>query len=350
VSGSVADNNDEESRPSVAKRLRTFVDKNFFLAGMFVAVGFARLFPALGRNGGVLRPELFTGKYGVTLIFLLSGLSLELSQLTKALANWKLNGLIQLMSFAAWPFLLGVPVRTVLTRTGWLPTPLLDGLLILSCLPTTVNMCVILTSASSGNVAVALCNAVISNLAGIFVTPALMFRFFGSQIQLPFLDMLMKLSNKVLLPVVVGQVLRQTSVKEFYDAHKKQFKRLQEVILLSILWNAFCTAWTQNSGLSLQDAVALLTILPVMHVASLAVIFGLFSRLRFGRGDVVAALFCASQKTLAFGLPLIQTVFEGSSYVASYSAPIMLCHPLQLMIGSLLVPSLEKYTAAEEGT
>ena len=66
---------------------------------MFVAVGFARAFPSLGRNGGVLRPELFIGKYGVTLIFLLSGLSLELAQLREAVADWKLNSLIQSMTF-----------------------------------------------------------------------------------------------------------------------------------------------------------------------------------------------------------------------------------------------------------
>lgn len=75
------------------EKCRTFASKNFFLLGMFVAVGLARAFPALGKNGGVLRPELFIGKFGVTLIFLLSGLSLELSELKKAASNVKLNSL-----------------------------------------------------------------------------------------------------------------------------------------------------------------------------------------------------------------------------------------------------------------
>jgi solute carrier family 10 (sodium/bile acid cotransporter), member 7 len=123
--------------------------------------------------------------------------------MTKAVANYKLNASIQLATFGAWPFLVGLPLKWILINIfpNLLPVPLVDGLLILSCLPTTVNMCIMLTSAGGGNVATAICNAVISNLVGIFLTPALLFRFFGAQITLPFLDMVMKLCNKVLLPV-----------------------------------------------------------------------------------------------------------------------------------------------------
>lgn len=60
----------------------------------------------------------------------------------------------------------------------------------------------------------------------------------------------------------------------------------------------------------------------------------------------MAGMFCASQKTLAFGLPLINTIFEGSPNLAAYCAPIMFIHPLQLILGSLLIPRLETYTAA----
>ena len=64
-----------------------------------------------------------------------------------------------------------------------------------------INMCILLTSASGGNVATALCNTVISNMAGIALTPALLLRFFGRAIELPFLELVSKLCNKVLLPV-----------------------------------------------------------------------------------------------------------------------------------------------------
>jgi len=61
-------------------------------------------------------------------------------------------------------------------------------------------------------------------------------------------------------------------------------------------------------------------------------------------GEAVAAAFCSSHKTLAFGLPLIQTIFEGNPNLAAYCAPLMLIHPLQLVLGSLLVPYFKTYT------
>lgn len=149
------------------------------------------------------RPELFLGNYGVALIFLLSGLSLPTSRLTRALSNIKLNALIQICIFVLWPLLIGLPLKTLFSKlpsTIMLPA-LVDGIFILTCLPTTVNMCIMLTSAGGGNVAASICNAVLSNLAGIFITPAWLFQFFGTQIRLPFFLMVTKLCQKVLLPV-----------------------------------------------------------------------------------------------------------------------------------------------------
>ena len=331
----------------IAKGVNKWAQKNFFLAGLFVVLGLAKTFPSMGVNGSFLRPELTVGKYGVGLIFLLSGLSLQGSELTKAVANMKLNGLIQIAIFAAWPFLVGSPLKQVLNAFSVLPPGLVDGLLILTCLPTTVNMCIMLTSACNGNVAASICNAVISNMAGIFITPALLLHFFGTSIQLPFLQMVKKLCQKVLLPVAIGQALRVTKAKELYENNSKAFKRLQEIILLGIVWNAFCTAFTSGLGLQFHHTLILLTLLPVLHLGSMGILFKFFSipALKFPREDVVAAIFCASQKTLAFGLPLINTIFEGNANLASYVAPLMFIHPLQMMLGSILVPRISKYTS-----
>ncbi len=164
-----------------------------------------------------MRPELFIGKFGVTCIFLLSGLSLELSELKSAIANMKLNVLVQAGSFLAWPFLVGVPLTKIIKKLlpNFLPPALLEGILILTCLPTTVNMCVLLTGAANGNVAASLANAVMGNMMGIFTTPALLMYFFGASIELPFLNMVLKLCNKVLLPV--GKLSKQVLWNPHYE-------------------------------------------------------------------------------------------------------------------------------------
>lgn len=138
-------------RPTSLEKIGKFADKNFFLVGLFFAVTIAKVFPSIGVDGGLLRPELFVGKYGVGLIFLLSGLSLQTSELAKAVSNMKLNGLIQLCIFAAWPILVGLPLKAFLTTVtpNLIPAALVDGLLIMTCLPTTVNMCIMLTGSVS---------------------------------------------------------------------------------------------------------------------------------------------------------------------------------------------------------
>jgi hypothetical protein len=155
----VASNEYRSNLPSISSifssitKVRSFISKNFFLVGMIVAVSFAKLFPELGQNGSILRPELFIGKYGVTTIFLLSGLSIKLKELANAAVNMKLNSLIQTITFGAWPFLVGLPMTKGIDFLfpGFLPAPLLDGLLILTCLPTTLNMCILLTSKAEGS-------------------------------------------------------------------------------------------------------------------------------------------------------------------------------------------------------
>ena len=64
--------------------------------------------------------------------------------------------------------------------------------------------------------------------------------------------------------------------------------------------------------------------------------------LNFSRENAIAATFCTSHKTLAFGLPLLNTIFEGNPNLAAYCAPIMFIHPLQLLLGSVFASKLKE--------
>jgi len=351
--GSNSDANDAPTKggnkgSQLAAQILRYADKNYFLMGMLIAVTMAKAFPALGMNGGILRPEVFIGNYGVSIIFLLSGFSLQTSDLAKAISNVKLNGLVNLILFGVWPYCIGLPLRYVFTTVlpNLIPSGLADGLLVMTTLPTTVNMCIMLTSASGGNAASAICNAVISNLAGILLTPLLLLKFFGASIQLPFGKMVLKLCQKVLLPVTIGQLLRTSGrARSFYKNHSKTFKRLQETVLLGIVWNAFCNAFSDGLGIQMKHTLVLLALLPTLHFFALAASFKFFSLKWFGftKGETIAAMFCSSQKTLAFGLPLINTIFQGNPNLALYCAPLMFIHPLQMAIGSFLLPTVQKY-------
>ena len=62
--------------------------------------------------------------------------------------------------------------------------------------------------------------------------------------------------------------------------------------------------------------------------------------LRFTLYDRIAILFCACQKTAAFGIPIVSSLFESSEYLGVYLVPLLIYHPLQLIIDSFLVQPL----------
>ena len=64
--------------------------------------------------------------------------------------------------------------------------------------------------------------------------------------------------------------------------------------------------------------------------------------------DRIAFIMCSTHKTLALGLPLFKVIFAGRSDLAVLCTPLLLQHPLQLIIGSILAPRLKKIAEAEE--
>ena len=200
------------------------------------AVGLAALIPGFGSAGGPLRPGLTVGWGATCGIFLLAGLGLPTSELAAAAVRVKEHTLIQGFSLGLIPlFTLGfVRVLAPLNAAvgSVLPGGVLDGLLALAALPTTVNMCVALTRSAGGSEALAIFNAVIGNLLGVFVTPALLLYLLGRESTIAFVAVFSKLCLKVLLPLCVGQLLRPVIGKATLAANKKKLGRSSEGLLL----------------------------------------------------------------------------------------------------------------------
>ena len=84
------------------------------------------------------------------------------------------------------------------------------------------------------------------------------------------------------------------------------------------------------------------------HAAFLAAAWSLGGALRLGRSERVTFLLCSTQKTLALGLPLLRVVFAGRPDLGVLCTPLLLQHPLQLFIGSLLSARMKAFAEAEE--
>ena len=54
-------------------------------------------------------------------------------------------------------------------------------------------------------------------------------------------------------------------------------------------------------------------------------------------------LFCATHKTVAAGGPLLNTIFEGHPDLGMFLLPLLIWHPLQLLVGNLLLDRLSAW-------
>ena len=303
---------------------------DWFLAGMALAVALAWLVPGPGAQGGALHPELLT-KAGVALIFFLHGLALSFAALKAGTLKWRLHLVVQCCTFLFFP-LLGLLLISGFGR--FLSPDLRLGFFYLCVLPSTVSSSVALTAAAGGNVAAAVFNATLSSVLGIFLTPL----WIGWMLQsagnpLPLGPVILDLVIWLLLPLVVGQLARPWLGK-WAGTHKKLINRVDRGTILLLVYTSFCDSvakgvWSGQgiSTLLLTVAGSLLIFYIVLTTAGFVC-----DMLKFTWPDRIAAVFCGSKKTLASGVPMAQLIFGAHPGMGFILLPIMIYHPLQLII------------------
>lgn len=324
-----------------------WVDRRFFMIFMIVAILVAFAYPDAGAKGGDLESKITASWIAVIIIFTLSGWSLKTKELVKAVLYCKLNSVVQVFNLGIIPLIFyGVTSALKLTSMNAL---LVEGMLIFSCLPTTVSMCVVLTSSANGNNAAAVFNAAFGNCLGIFATPALVLLYVGNKSTVPFEQVLLKLVLKVFVPLCVGQVIQYMGFRDFYVRNKKNFKRVQESCLLFIIYTSFCQTFKTGYAVGGGDIVILIILETFMYVVFCGLILALTGMACFGfnRADRTAILYCGTHKTVAMGIPLLNTMFEGNPDLGLYVVPLLIYHPMQQFVGVFIADRLGPWVLAD---
>jgi sodium/bile acid cotransporter 7 len=316
---------------------------DWFLIGMGAAVGLALLFPDPGAKGGSLHPDLLN-KLGVSLIFCLHGLTLSLSALAAGTRKWQLHLLVQLATFLVFP-LLGLLLLAA--TAGRIDENLRTGLFFLCALPSTVSSSVALTATARGDVPAAVFNATLSSLLGVLLTPWWLGIALGaSGHALPLGRVILDLCLWLVLPLFVGQALRPL-FGAFALRHKARISVIDRVTILLLVYTSFSDSvktgvWSSGATLLAVSAAASLVLLGIM--LSLTWLVG--RALGFGFAERVTALFCGSKKTLASGVPMARLIFGATPGVGLILLPIMLYHPIQLVVGGWLAGRFARRPAA----
>ncbi|HTE06434.1 MAG TPA: bile acid:sodium symporter family protein [Planctomycetota bacterium] len=303
---------------------------DWFLVGLAAVAGLAWLVPGPGAHGGALHPELLN-KLGVALIFFLHGLLLSFAALKAGSLRWPLHLVVQACTFLLFP-LLGLAGLALAGDA--LPDDLRLGFFFLCALPSTVSSSVAFTATARGNVPAAVFNATLSSLLGVFLTPLWMgLALRGGSAPLPVGRVMLDLLQWLLLPLLLGQLARPL-LGAWAARHSARLGTVDKLAILLLVYTSFCDSVVQGTWSAHGPATLLLALggAAALFVTVLLLVNAACRLLGFAQPDRVAVVFCGSKKTLASGVPMAQLMFAGNGALSVILLPLMIYHPLQLLL------------------
>jgi solute carrier family 10 (sodium/bile acid cotransporter), member 7 len=297
-----------------------------FILALLATVLLATFLPASGA-AAVYVGHVATG--AVVLLFFLHGVRMPRENLVAALGHWRLHLLILAVTFAVFP-LLGAGMAWLWPTL--LPAGIWAGVLFLCALPSTVQTSIAFTSIARGNVAASVTSAALSNLLGIALTPLLAGLLLHAQGGAVPLSGIWKIVLMLLLPFVVGHLLRPLLGN--WAARQKQLLNYADrtTVLLSV-YSAFSAAvlggiWSQ---LPLSTLAALLLACGVLLALVLLCTIYIARLAGLSTADGRSLMHCGSLKSLVSGVPMARVLFP-SAEIGAIMLPLMIFHQLQLMV------------------
>ena len=226
--------------------------KEWFLVGMIGAVLLASLLPEWGKSGGRLHGDQMANG-GIAIVFFLHGLGISPQSLRDGMSRWKVHIFVQLCTFAVFPL---IWIATYALVGRWLPPGLALGFCYLCALPSTISSSVAMTGLARGNVPAAIFNATLSSILGIVITPLLVASFAGANSHwLSFQDAVLGIARLLLLPLVLGQLLRPL-LHAWHQKYKHYTNLLDRWVILMLVYTAFCDSVA--SGLWRDNGIGML--------------------------------------------------------------------------------------------
>ena len=266
-------------------------------------------------------------KIAIGLVFFLHGARLPREAVLRGLTHWRLHLLILAATYLLFPAL----CVGITHLPAWITPPeLASGIVLLGCLPSTIQSSIAFVGAARGNVAAAVASASLSNMLGVFLTPLLASLLMHAKGAVS-AGSLWSIIGQLLVPFIAGQLLRPW-IGGFVADHNKTLSKLDRGTILLIVYVAFSGAVVGGvwSRLGAIDLVRLLVLCLVLLGVVLAATAFAARALGFDKADEIAIVFCGSKKSLASGAPIAAALLNPA--VAGIAMiPLMVFHQIQLM-------------------
>ena len=323
----------ESHSSSKIMHLKQFCSKNWFFIGIAVMVIIAFKLPETGmliRDYHIINVAIF-------LAFLITGLTLETSSILGQLKNIKVLAASIISSLILFPAI-AYPLAVWVFGT---PSDMAIGVLIISVAPVTVASGTVMTAMAFGNVPLSLFICVLGNFMSIFTIPFilnLVLQFGETAIELPIVEMLTGLSYKVLLPTIIGQLLRP-KLKKQLAPFAKAFSIFNQCLVLMIILNAVSSSTDRiiEAGTAL---FGLFLFMFTLHILILVINLGLSKMIHLDPSSTAAFTIHTSQKTLT-----ISYIVWSGYFAAAFPMALIPCiayHIIQMVADTLVAQGFSR--------
>ncbi|MCH8828407.1 MAG: bile acid:sodium symporter, partial [Planctomycetes bacterium] len=278
------------------------LQKRWFLVALFVLIATGLTAGAqsdpqrVNAASGMFSPRLVTA-----LVLFLMSFSLDSGKLRRSFRSPGPVAWASAVNFILIPLL------------AWCVMPLQQGddfrigLMIAACVPCTMAAASVWTRRAGGNDAVSLLVTILTNGICFIVTPFWLLLATRENAALDFEMMFWRLVLAVLIPTLLGQLVRRIPAPgRFAVRWKTALGVVAQTCILTIVFSAALNAGTRLGGTGPKPGAAAVAMvwgscIAIHLVAMLVGVLGA-KRLGFRREDCIAVAFSSSQKTLPIGV------------------------------------------------
>jgi sodium/bile acid cotransporter 7 len=329
--------------------MRAFLKRQWFLTtlGLLIALGLA-----LGATGNASSVQPITDRLNPRWItagvLFLMALSLDTGKLWQAFRS-------------PGPVMLGFAINYgAIPLAAWLLMPLQHstdfqfGLMIAASVPCTTAAASVMTRKAGGNDAVSLLTTLATNTACFALTPFWLGMTTATKVSFDSRTMMLELAQAVLLPTILGQLLRQPLVvKREASRYKTPLGVVAQVLIELMVLTAAMRAGaklhevqvsaaptsspaTAGNHVTLQGVLVVWISCVAVHGMGLAAGWYASRALRISRGNAAAVAFAGSQKTLPIGLYVATNPATFGLAFPFAMLPMLLFHASQLFIDTAI--------------
>lgn len=311
------------------------------------------------------------------------------------IANWRAHLTMDMMSFLITSSIVyGFCVAIIKSNNDNIDNWALIGIICTITCATTFASNVIMTHDAGGNDLLCVCEVVLGNLLGAFITPALiqmytsnsLFAFgdpsSGGSISALYGRVMKQVGLSVFVPLFVGQCIQNIFPKPtsaYIGFLKKYNIKIGSYMLLLIMFSSFSTAFYQKSFTSVSHVciifvcffnlevylfftgVSFLVARPIWIIKLFPeepvkgecsrlyyYSYKLFRPFYYSKRDTICIIFCAPAKTAALGVSLLTSQYgTHKEHLGKLLVPLVLYQAEQVLTASIFVPILKKWASDE---